>query len=210
MNVVPKLAGGPLTDDRAVLDVLRGSEFVQKATAARAAQVLNFRKAAAKKLADLETSTAKLLTDLRAAREAAIEEARAAEIRWREASNNAQRAQNALSSASHNFSSEQIRLENQLVETANPEITLFLSEMYEELEKALKSFAFHHHIETKNVITGSKTVITVNNKTSVLSRREAIREAIAAAEAMRLDPDQSAVSERLQELRQALPAIKGL
>jgi hypothetical protein len=50
----------------------------------------------------------------------------------------------------------------------------------------------------------------VNNKKSVMARQEAIRDAQAAAEAMRLEPDQSTVSARLQKLRNDLPAIAGL
>jgi hypothetical protein len=82
------------------------------------------------------------------------------------------------------------------------------------LSRGMKSKAirppFHNSMETVNAITGRKVDVTVNNRASVMARQEAIRDAQAAAEALRLEPDQSTVSARLQELRNDLPAIAGL
>jgi hypothetical protein len=211
MNVnFPKFSGAPLTEDRAILDALRGSPFIQKIAGDSAAARAVVRKTLADKHAKNEAAAEVSFPKLRAARDRANDAARAAEIEWHKACNVAQQAQRDLSSASHTFSAEQLKLETQLIETASPEIALFLSDMRDEWEKCFKQFAFHNSTETVNAITGRKAAVNVNNKKSVLARQEAIRDAQAAAEAMRLEPDQSAVSARLQELRNNLPAIAGL
>ena len=87
---------------------------------------------------------------------------------------------------------------------------MFLSDMRDEFEKCFKRFAFHNSVETVNQITGRKEHVNANNKKSVMARQEAIRDAQAAAEGMRLEPDQSTVPARLQDLRNNLPAIAGL
>jgi len=207
MNInYPKMSGGALAiDDRTILD-----RIIQKEKAQEAPHVLAFRKTTAEKLAKIEAAAEVSFPKLRAAREAAIAKARAAEIAWRKDCDASQRVQQELSSASHAFSTEQLKLEQQLIETASPEIAIFLSDMRDEWEKCLKRFAFHNSVETVNAITGRKVDVTVNNRASVMARQEAIRDAQAAAEAMRLEPDQSTVSARLQELRNNLPAIAGI
>jgi len=207
MNInFPKFSGAPLAvDDRTILD-----RIIQKEKAQEAPHVLAFRKTTAEKLTKIEAAAEVSFPKLRAAREAAIEKANAAEIVWRKACDVAQQAQRDLSSASHTHSTEQLKLESQLIETASPEIAIFLSDMRDEWEKCLKRFAFHNSVETVNRVTGKKADVTVNNRASVMARQEAIRDAQAAAEAMRLEPDQSTVSARLQELRNNLPAIAGL
>jgi hypothetical protein len=210
MNIYPKFSGAAPIDDKGILDALRGSELVRKAAAEKDTHVLAFRKTAAEKLAKIDAAAEISFPKLRAAREAAIAKATAAEIEWHKACNVAQQAQRDLSSASHTHSTELQKLEAQLIETASPEIAIFLSDMRDEYEKCFKRFAFHNSTETVNVITGRKVAVNVNNKKSVMARQEAIRDAQAAAEAMRLEPDQSTVSARLQELRNNLPAIAGL
>jgi hypothetical protein len=184
--------------------------LVRKAAAEKDTHVLAFRKTAAEKLAKIDAAAEISFPKLRAAREATIAKATAAEIEWRKACDVAQQAQRDLSSASHTHSTELQKLEGQLIETASPEIAIFLSDMRDQWEACLKKFAFHNSAETVNRITGKKTNVTVNNRASVMARQEAIRDAQAAAEAMRLEPDQSTVSARLQELRNNLPAIAGL
>jgi hypothetical protein len=206
---IPKFSGAVPTDDRGILDALRGSEFVRKAATERDSQVLAFRKTAAEKLAKIDAAADATFPKLRAAKEAAQVAARAAEIEWRKACDAAQNAQRDVSSASHTYSAERAKLEAQLIETASAEIALFLADMRNEWEKCFKQFTFHTTVET-NVVTGKKATITINNGKSIAARQEAIRDAEAAAEAMRLEPDQSAVSARLQELRNGLPAIAGL
>jgi hypothetical protein len=210
MNITPKFGGAVPTSNEDILDLLKGSKFIEDAAAEKAKHVTAFRKTAADKLAKIEAAAEVSFPKLRAAREAAIAKAHAAELEWRKACDVAQQAQRDLSSASHTHSTEQHRLEQQLVETASPEIALFIADMRDEMAKSFKKFAFHNSVETVNAITGRKADVTVNNKKSVMARQEAIRDAQAAAEAMRLEPDQSAVSARLQELRNNLPAIAGL
>jgi hypothetical protein len=207
MNInYPKFSGGPLAiDDRTILD-----RIIQKEKAQEAPHVLAFRKTTAEKLAKIESAAEVSFPKLRAAREATIAKARAAEIEWHKACDVAQQAQRDLSSASHTHSTEFQKLEAQLIETASPEIAIFISDMRDEMEKSFKKFAFHNSVETVNVITGRKADVTINNRASVMARQETIRDAQAAAEAMRLEPDQSTVSARLQELRNNLPAIAGL
>jgi hypothetical protein len=210
MNINPKFSGTAPIDDKGILDALRGSELVRKAAAEKDTHVLAFRKTAAEKLAKIDAAAEISFPKLRAAREATIAAARAAEIKWHEACAVAQQAQRDLSSASHTHSTEFQKLESQLIETASPEIAIFLSEMRDEFEKCFKRFAFSAGTEIENRITGKKTTVTVNNRASVMARQTAIRDAQAEAEKMRLDPDQSTVSARLQELRNNLPAIAGL
>src|ERR1700676_2810538 len=186
MNInFPKFSGAPLAvDDRTILD-----RIIQKEKAQEAPHVLAFRKTTAEKLTKIEAAAEVSFPKLRAAREAAIEKANAAEIVWRKACDVAQQAQRDLSSASHTHSTEQLKLESQLIETASPEIAIFLSDMRDEWEKCFKRFAFHNSVETVNRVTGKKADVTVNNRASVMARQEAIRDAQAAAEAMRPRPD---------------------
>lgn len=210
MNIIPKFSGAAPLDDKGILDALRGSPFIAKVAAEKDTHVLAFRKTAAEKLAKIDAAAEISFPKQRAAREAAIAKATAAEIEWRKACDVAQQAQRDLSSASHMHSTELQKLEGQLIETASPEIAIFLSDMRDEWENCLKQFAFHNSVETVNAITGRKANVNVSNKKSVMARQEAIRDAQAAAEAMRLEPDQSTVAARLQELRNKLPAISSI
>lgn len=210
MNIFPKFSGAALTDDKSILDALRGSDLVRKAAAERDTHVLKFRKTAADRLAKIEADAEITFPKLRAAREATIAAAREAELKWRAALTVAQQAQIELGSASHTFSTEQLKLEAQLAETASPEIAIFITDMRDLWHDCLKKFAFHNHTETANRATGHKVVINSNNKASVVARQQAIDAAKDAAEAMRLEPDQSSVPARLQEIRNNLPAITSL
>lgn len=99
MNI-PKFSGTAPTDDRTILDTLRGSEVIRKAIVERDSQVLAFRKTAAEKLAKIEAAAEVSFPKLRAARDAAIAAARAAEIEWHKACDLARQAQINISSAS--------------------------------------------------------------------------------------------------------------
>jgi hypothetical protein len=210
MNIIPKFSGAVQISDKDILDALRGTEVLRKAVTEKDTHVLAFRQTAADKLAKIDAAAEISFPKLRAAREAAIMKARTAEIEWQKATHVAQQAQRDLSSASHMHSTEFQKLEAQLIETASPEIAIFLSDMREELEKCLKRFAFHNSVETVNAITGRKANVNLNNKQSVMARQEAIRDTQAVAEAMRLEPDQSTVGARLQDLRNKLPAISSI
>jgi hypothetical protein len=211
MNIsYPSFVGAPLPEDKELLAALRGSEFVRKVVAERNTTVLAFRKTAADKLAKLEAAAEVSFPKLRKAKERAEASARAAEIAWRDACTVAQQAQRDLSSASHTHSAEQLKLEQQLAETASPEIALFIADMRDQVEATFKQFRYQTASETENVVTGKKRDVTVNNAKSIQARQEAIRDAIGSAEAMKLDPDQASVPARLQDLRNNLPAISGI
>lgn len=210
MNITPKFAGAVPTTNEGILDLLKGSKFIEDAAADKARHVLAFRKTAVAKLTKIEADAELTFPKLRTARERAIASARTAEIEWQKACAVAQQAQRELSSASHSHSTEQMKLEQQLIETASPEIALFLADMRDAWEDCFKKFSFHNHTATENVITGRKVTINSNNKASVMARQAAIRDAQAEAEAMRLEPDQSNVSARLQAIRNNLPPIAGM
>lgn len=209
MNIIPKMSGAALTDDKMILETLLNSDIGKKAIADRQKDVLAFRTSAAKKLAELDAAAAVSFPKLRAAREAAEAEAIAAERRWCEARNRAQQARQAISSASFAHDAALREAEAKLLSTAHPEISLFLSEMDDAWDACFKQFGYHNGSET-NRITGKRVEYTASNAASIQARQSAIREAQQLARLMRLEPDQSTVSARLQELRNGLPAIKGL
>jgi hypothetical protein len=210
MNITPKFGGAVPTTNEGILDLLKGSKFIEDAAAEKAKHVLAFRTTAAGKLAKIEAVAEVSFPKLRAARDRANAAALAAEIEWRKACDVAQQAQRDLGSASHTHSTEQLKLEGQLIETAAPEIAMFLVDMRDQWEACLKKFSFHNHTDTENFITGRKITVNSNNKASVMARQAAIRDAQAEAEAMRFEPDQSTISARLQALRNNLPAISSL
>lgn len=208
MNKYPIFSGAAPIDDRGILDALRGSEMIRKAVTERDTHVVAFRKTVAGKLEKIEAAATERFPKMRSELEAAIKEAREAEIAWRRKADRAFDLQSKSSAESSLHGIEVGRLQGQLAETASPEIVPFVADMWSLWEDCLKRFEVHHAVETVNIL-GKKGAVTQNNKESILARQEAIRDAIAAAEAMRLEPDQSTVSVRLQELRQNLPAIKG-
>jgi hypothetical protein len=170
---------------------------------------LALRTAAASKRAKFVADAEDRFPKLRSQLEIAVRDARSAEIVWRQKTDRSYEIQSQLSAESSIFTNKLSEMETQLAETASPEIVPFIIDMWALWENCFKQFAFDHSIETTGLL-GSKNTITRNNKNSVQARQEAIRSAIDTAEAMRLEPDQSAVPARLQELRQNLPAIKGL
>jgi hypothetical protein len=210
MNISPKFGGAVPTTNEGILDLLKGSKFIEDAAAAKTRDVTAFRKTKADKLMASVAAATLALPKLRVKRETSIAAAREIEIKWRAACDPSQQDQRDLSSASFTFSDEQQKLESQLIETASPEIAIFLSDMRDEWEKYFKQFAFHNSTETVNHITGKRAVTNTNNRASVMARQAAIRDAQAMAEAMRLEPDQSTVPSQLQQLRNNLPAITSI
>jgi hypothetical protein len=209
MNKFPMFSGAAVPiDDRGILDALRGSDIVKKATAERDSSVLAFRKAAVAKLAKLKADADGRFPKLRAEFEAARDDARAAEIAWRQKADRACEIQSKLSADSATFTNDVAKAEAHLAETASPEILPFIADMWSLWEDAAKQIATREVAETSVRLLDRTKILQVSNRTSVLARREAIRDAIEAAENMRLEPDQSTVSARLQELRHNLPAIE--
>lgn len=96
----------------------------------------------------------------------------------------------------------------QLIETASPEIPAFIERMWAEWEKALKAPPESDVSATKNMVTGQREVTAkLSRVVQPKERAVAIRAAIDAAEAMKLEADQDDVPARLTELEAALPVI---
>jgi hypothetical protein len=207
MNKFPQFSGAVPIDDRGILDALRGSDIVKKATAERETHVVAFRKTVAGKLTKNEAEAEVKFPKMRTELDAAVKAAREAEILWRQKADLAYELQAELSAAHALHGNELARLESQLAETASPEISIFISEMRLAWDECFSKLEVHHEAQPENVITRRSERSTRTNQVSLLARQTAIREAIAAAESMRLEPDQSTVSVRLQELRQNLPSI---
>lgn len=210
MNKFPQFSGAVPVDDKSILDALRGSDLIRKAVSERDTHVLAFRKNSADKLAKLDAEAEIKFPKMRAELEAAIREARDAEVAWRRKADRAYEIQAALSAASSVHTVELTRLEAQLAETASPEISIFIAEMRVLWDQGFSKFEAHHETEVVNRVTDKRERSTRSNGPSVLARQNAIREAIALAEAMRLEPDQSTVSARLQQIRNELPAVVGI
>jgi hypothetical protein len=210
MNKFPQFSGAAPIDDKGILDALRGSPLIAKAVSERAMHVTAFRKTVADKLAKAESAAEIKFPAMRAELEAQIAKARSAEVAWRKEADRAYEIQAALSAASGLHQQEQSRLEDELAQTASPEISIFISELRALWEECFSMYQVHHDAEVVNKLIGRRERRTRTNQESLQARQTAIREAIAAAEAMRLEPDQEHVSVRLQELRNNLPAIASI
>jgi hypothetical protein len=207
MNKFPQFSGAVPIDDRGILDALRGSDIVKKATAERDTHVVAFRKTVAGKLAKIEAEAEVKFPKMRTELDVAVKVSREAEIVWRQKADNAYALQAALSAEHGRHCNELASLESQLAETASPEISIFIYDMRLAWDECFSKFEVHHDVEKENIITRSRERSTRTNVVTLKARQTAIRDAIASAEAMRLEPDQSTVSVRLQELRQNLPSI---
>jgi hypothetical protein len=207
MNKFPQFSGALPIDDKSILDALRGSPMIAKAASDRNAHVMAFRKTLVEKLAKLEADAEIKFPAMRVKFEAARSEALEAEIAWRQKADRAYTLQAGLSADSSLHQQALAQIEGQLAETASPEISMFISDMRTLWEDCFAKYDVRHETETVNQITRRRERRTMTNQESVQARQTAIREAIAAAEAMRLDPDQTHVAVRLQEIRNNLPAI---
>ncbi|WP_165220362.1 hypothetical protein [Affinirhizobium pseudoryzae] len=99
-------------------------------------------------------------------------------------------------------------LTRQLLQSYDPAIDLFTSDMRDELDKAHRSTRVSQEIVERHPVTGKISRRFESNFESVNQRIAAIRDAMDAAERMKLEADQSNISERLQLLRNELPAVK--
>jgi hypothetical protein len=91
---------------------------------------------------------------------------------------------------------------------AEPRIAQWIGEMLTELEVTRRRFQYSEMHTTVNQVTGIKKRVVVNNAESVAKRARAIMEAIEAAEALKLEADQTVVPARLGELAAALPVVE--
>ena len=120
-------------------------------------------------------------------------------------------AQNDVTMESHRITRVCGELETQLSATAPESIARFIGEMQMDLEKTRKVQICSTPIYGGgfNLAGGEIKTGFQSNYPSVLRRMEAIREAIAAAKAMKFEAlDEMQTEQRLQEMRDSLPAVK--
>jgi len=108
------------------------------------------------------------------------------------------------------FNFRMAELEGELRATADPAIDAFIGEMRDELEAALRAQPETEGRYERNANTGKFTYTPGPRRVRPGDRAQAIREAIAAAEGLKLEPKQDGVGERLATLRAALPQIGAL
>lgn len=207
---IPKMSGAVLAtpqDAAAIIDALRHTPEIAAAVASNESRKRSARQELAKRLTKAEDDMAKRVVALDAALDATMHEVKIAEAKLAEARVAASSARMAKTQASFGFTAEHDAIERELRDTCSPEIGLFITEMRDEWDRTLKLTPEISVDTITNQITGSRVRIETGRGTaSILARVAAIREAIATAEEMKLEADQSSVSMLLQELRQNLPA----
>jgi hypothetical protein len=98
-------------------------------------------------------------------------------------------------------------LENELRETADPAIDLFIEEIADLAGATRKAMPILDGREIiTNMNTGAKKIVS-NPVITARKRLEKIAEARAAAEGLKLEPDQSGVPDRLAALRAEIPSL---
>jgi hypothetical protein len=222
MNATPKLS---LVADRdRALNALLVSPSARKAQADHAALLLKQRSDLVAEMSKLDEAAARDLPKLRGDVDAATAEFKEAQSSFyggfynpnTRASASAAgilaqgkfaAAQHKIVVASFGYSARRDRIEHELRCTASPSVALFISEM-RDLWRATRSTSAEtlSHL-VRNPITDRTSEAIASNAASISARMKAIREAIAAAEEIALEPDQANVDTRLEKLRQALPAI---
>jgi hypothetical protein len=105
------------------------------------------------------------------------------------------------------FDGNVTRIEAALRESADPIIAVFIQEMRNALDLALKAQVPISATVITNLNTGKKSTVPGRSLIGPAQRALAIREAIAAAEGLKLVGDQSNISDRLAALRNTLPEI---
>jgi hypothetical protein len=97
--------------------------------------------------------------------------------------------------------------EAELRETADPAIARFIVEMRDDLERVLRVQPALETTAVRNVNTGQVAHLPTARRVKPAERATAIRQAIAQAEALKLEPDQGGVAAKLAALRDSLPVI---
>jgi len=196
-----------IPDASETLEILNGSSFVQQAKAEKASRIAEQRKLAAQMCARTDDER--------------LKHSRAKDKRHAEAMAAIEAAQKALDDAriaygktlaadsnlAHQLDARFDEATRVLLETSDPSIALFISEMMDAWADTRKMTRIGPEIRSRNVITGKVNVSIESNSVSVKDRLKAIRNAIQQAEEMKLDVDQSSVPERLQKLRNELPVV---
>jgi hypothetical protein len=116
-------------------------------------------------------------------------------------------AQNKSVIASFTYDASRNRIEHELRRTASPAIALFVGEMRDAWHKTKNTTVQIQARPILNFVTGKISEAIATNAASLAVRMRAIRSAIATAENLALEADQSDIDLRLEKLRQALPAV---
>lgn len=205
MTAVPKFNLPP--SDAETLDFLKGSSFVAQAAREKELRTLNERKLAA----DIRSKAeAELVANFHANEKATA----AAHKAVKDAEKALETARMSFGKLFRENMSKRIALQSKfddasraLFETSNPAISLFKSELLEELNKTLSTKVTFTTISQTHPVTGAVSHQNNSNQKSIVKRSEAIRAAYDAADDLRLLPDQSSIPELLEKIRAALPKI---
>ena len=202
MNAMAKVR----TEDSKFLETLQASEVGAKILEASTRAVVAQRTKIASELTARTAENGSKWPKLVTASEKALEGVRAAEEALAVARAKLAAANAARASESNDYSLTRARLEGELGETASPLIDAFIAEMRADMEASRKKLDTADR-SRKHPITGHALFERVSNSESIRQRVAAAFEAIAAAQAMKLIPDQSSVDAAIAELRRNLPAV---
>lgn len=197
-----------IPDAAETLSILQNSSVVRQAKAEKAQLIAEERKIAAQLREKLESQQEKEYLEMAAALDEQFKAVQAAEAALRDAKIAYGRLFGQQQGRKSNLDLQVNDLSAQLRRTCDPSISLFISDMLDELAYGLQQFRVSPEIVEQNSATGATRRRVESNAASVNARAKAIREAIDAAEQMKLEADQSKVPERLQEMRNGLPAVK--
>jgi len=98
-------------------------------------------------------------------------------------------------------------IEAELRGSADPAIDRFIASMHAEWERSLKAQPDPETSSVRNPNTGKVTFVQGPRRVRPLDRANAVRLAIATAEALKLEPDQGGAGAKLAALRAGLPMI---
>ena len=190
-----------------IVAALRNSPEVVGFMAKRAQQTVDNRKKIAAKIAQLENAAGPQFKDLSTAidaAKAAYDTAQADVHAAGAAYNKAVAARTCHCTA---YSAKRDALETPMIESASPLIAEFGGAMRDEWERATHEALPQTEVQI-NPNTGKRSVAPIKGKVvRPIDRMHAIRAAIDAALALRFEPDQSTVQDKLGALQASLPKV---
>jgi|HubBroStandDraft_6_1064221.scaffolds.fasta_scaffold254145_2 hypothetical protein len=129
----------------------------------------------------------------------------------RKASDAAQRellqARQQRASSCHSLDAQRSEIEAELRASAHPEIAEFRVEMLDEHARLAREHPVIERDFSRSAVTGLKIKDEIRSSAPLIgARMQACRDAMIAAEALQLAPDQTKVPAELQKLRDGLPS----
>jgi hypothetical protein len=165
------------------------------------------RKASAAALTKLEIEAGATFAAFEAERPKVVAELEEARVAMLKASQRAAEYQAKRDGRAANNDRERGILEQQLIDTASPAIAAFVDAMHDAWTETLRRPPRRLESVKRNPNTGKiEHTVTVTGVTPA-ERAKAIRTVIEAAEALRLEADQSGVPAKLEALRKSIPDI---